>query len=350
MDERLSKRKKNMKVSIIVPVYNVSAYIERCIKSVIAQTYTDIECILVDDCTPDDSIVKCQELIDSYSGPIEFKIIHHNHNRGLSAARNTGTYAATGEYIYFLDSDDEITPDCISLLAKETEHHPGVELVQGNVMVIPYENNANLSLHKETFYKEGNEWVRYSHFRIGEEFPVTAWNKLVRKDFLISNNLLFKNGIIHEDVIWTMQVVKGLGKYSIINSKTYIYYKRDQSITGEINSGQLGAQKLSAKSWMYICNVAFKELDEPYMRLQLFKYLWVLLEKLELGCKTKDGVMAMAWSIFALIRCGYKKLALKCFKYYLSVYTHQRPGQYNIKEDILSRWEKESDREFELLR
>ena len=91
-------------VSVIIPVYQVSDYIERCLNSVMSQTYKNIECVLVDDVTKDDSVEKCERLIESYHGSMQFKILHHEVNRGLSAARNTGTDAATGEYIYFLDS------------------------------------------------------------------------------------------------------------------------------------------------------------------------------------------------------------------------------------------------------
>ena len=99
-----------MKVSIIIPVYNVSLYIERCIKSVMSQTYQDIECILVNDATPDDSIAIAERLIADYNGTIQFRILNHEHNKGQSTARNTGIDASTGDYLYFLDSDDEITP------------------------------------------------------------------------------------------------------------------------------------------------------------------------------------------------------------------------------------------------
>ena len=88
----------------------MSDYIERCIMSVMNQTYSGpIECILVDDCSPDDSIFKCQKLINNYLGNIEFKIIRHKENLGLSGARNTGTKISCGEYLFYLDSDDEIT-------------------------------------------------------------------------------------------------------------------------------------------------------------------------------------------------------------------------------------------------
>ena len=108
-----------MKISIIVPVYNVEEYIEDCLRSITAQTYKgEVECIIVDDCTPDSSCTIIEKFISKYAGNIQFKLLHHEKNRGLSAARNTGIDATTGEYIYFLDSDDEITPNCIELLAE----------------------------------------------------------------------------------------------------------------------------------------------------------------------------------------------------------------------------------------
>lgn len=103
-------------VSVVIPVYQVSDYIERCIRSVMEQSYADIECIIVDDATIDDSIAKCERLIKMYNGPIEFRILHHKYNCGISAARNTGTDAATRDYMFYLDSDDVITQDCIEKL------------------------------------------------------------------------------------------------------------------------------------------------------------------------------------------------------------------------------------------
>ena len=157
-------------VSIIIPVYKVEPYIERCVQSVMAQTYTDIECILVDDCSPDQSIAICERMLIEYHGPITFQILHHEQNRGLSAARNTGTNAANSDYIFYLDSDDEITHDCISLLVKETERHPGVELVQGGIKAIPYDDFFNLSYYQQPGYYVGNDWIRFHFFKAGKEF------------------------------------------------------------------------------------------------------------------------------------------------------------------------------------
>ena len=123
-----------MKVSIIIPVYQVSAYIERCIRSVMNQIYTDLECIIVDDCGTDDSIVKCDRLIQAYSGPIEFIVLHHDQNRGQSAARNTGIRYAKGKWLFFLDSDDEITGNCIEILVRAAMETEKTEMVIGMVL------------------------------------------------------------------------------------------------------------------------------------------------------------------------------------------------------------------------
>ena len=86
-----------MKVSIIIPVYNAAPYIKKCLQSVVDQTYNDFECILVDDCGLDNSIELAQEFIKDYNGNITFSILHHDHNRGQSAARNTALHYAKGD-------------------------------------------------------------------------------------------------------------------------------------------------------------------------------------------------------------------------------------------------------------
>ena len=123
-----------MKVSIIIPVYNVAPYIKRCLDSIVAQTFQNIECILVDDCGTDNSKEIVQQYIDNYQGYIQFKIIHHEKNLGLSGARNTGIRIATGEWLYFLDSDDAVTPNCISSLLALKDKYPDVDFVQGNLL------------------------------------------------------------------------------------------------------------------------------------------------------------------------------------------------------------------------
>ena len=104
-----------MLISIIIPIYKVEPYIVRCIDSVLNQTYRELEVILVDDCSPDKSMTMARDYIEqsSLSKDLQFIYLRHEKNKGLSAARNTGINSATGKYVFFLDSDDEITPDCL---------------------------------------------------------------------------------------------------------------------------------------------------------------------------------------------------------------------------------------------
>ena len=119
-----------MKVSIIIPVYNVEQYVEECLQSVANQTMTEgIECIIVDDCGPDNSAAIAKRFIDSYQGDIRFTFLQREKNGGLSAARNTGIRAATGEYVYFLDSDDYLVPSAIETLISIADRNGGVDLL-----------------------------------------------------------------------------------------------------------------------------------------------------------------------------------------------------------------------------
>lgn len=215
-----------LSVSIVVPVYSVSPYIERCIKSVIAQTYPVLECIIVDDASPDDSIVKCEHLIARYDGPIRFVVLHHDHNLGLSAARNTGTDAAQGNYVFYLDSDDELTPDCIEVLAGPIERDPSIEMVQGNHKVFSDTPSIGRITHEEVFASSGA--VRDCFFDMNI-LPVMAWNKLISKHFIKDHGLRFMEGILFEDNLWTFYVIKSLQRLYVIPSITYNHYKRPLS-------------------------------------------------------------------------------------------------------------------------
>lgn len=213
-----------MKVTIIVPVYNVSAYIERCWESLVKQTYKEIEILFVDDCGTDDSVEKLQKLIDTHPG-IYCKILHHDHNRGLSAARNTGLMAATGDYVYFLDSDDDITEDCIERLVAPVMNDE-IDIVVGNYRVVGGEAHSPLLLDSGLLDSSKEVLASYA----AGKWYVMAWNKLCRRDFLIDNNLFFREGLIHEDVLWTFQVACKAQSLYVCNDVTYNYNVRGASI------------------------------------------------------------------------------------------------------------------------
>lgn len=223
-----------MNVSIIIPVYNVSLYIERCIKSVMNQTYQDIECILVNDASPDNSITIAERLIADYDGSIQFRILNHEHNKGQSAARNTGIKAASGDYIYFLDSDDEITPDCIEKLSHPILNDPTIEMVEGCFAKI-FRDSLNNPIEQPFLPRPQLEYsskkaVRDFFFSRQYENKLPC-NKLVKRDFILQNKLYFKEGVRWEDFLWHFHYNKYLSHLYIIPDITYKYHIRPNSTT-----------------------------------------------------------------------------------------------------------------------
>ncbi len=213
-----------MKVSIVIPVYNVEAYIGECVASVMAQTYHGIECILVDDCSPDNSMKIAREMIAAYAGPVEFRLLRHERNRGLSAARNTGTDAATGGYVYYLDSDDYITPDCIEKLAALALRYPGVDMVRGNTAVTDPDYPGWMDLNRGGIpeYIEENRQIRSS----ARVFHYLVWqvcNCLCRVDWLRQSGVTFAEGLWFEDVLWLRQLTPLIRSVAFCKDHTYIY-------------------------------------------------------------------------------------------------------------------------------
>lgn len=219
-----------MKLSIIIPVYHVAPYIEDCLRSVMRQTYQGaMECLIVDDCGTDDSMAIAERTIATYEGPIVFQVLHHERNRGLSAARNTGTLAAKGDYLYYLDSDDVITEDCIALLMGKAEEYPEAELIQGNHCCHTLTGEMVVRIKQYAFaVASSNDEVRECYYK---QTTVAVWNKLIRHDFLIDHHLFNKEGIIHEDYLWFFYLLKYLNKVCFVSTIIYHWRKRPHSIT-----------------------------------------------------------------------------------------------------------------------
>ncbi len=224
-----------MKVSVIIPVYNTAPYIERCLYSVLRQSYNNIEIILVDDHGTDNSMVLATRLLETPSGenaqPLSLKILHHTENRGLSAARNTGLDAATGDYVFFLDSDDELPPRTIENLVRTADLYSNPHLVCGRVDVLPQDNKALHISEKIPDYIEGNEASSRAILR--RYIPIMACNKLVKREFLKANELYFKEGLIHEDNLWSFQMAGPIHNIAITRQITYLYHLNKQGLTLE---------------------------------------------------------------------------------------------------------------------
>lgn len=195
-----------------------------------------MECVLVDDCCTDNSIEVAERLIKVYDGSIDFKVLRHEHNLGVSASRNTGMDAACGEYIYFLDSDDWISDDCIEKLV-----HP-LNLEQYDFVVGHYERDGKdffVTCPEGAYHKDRLKTINRNE-NGAESFgingiPVSACNKLFRRSFLFDNQLLFEVGKVFEDSIHTFDLACVERKYYVIDSITYYYRIRENSITTNKN-------------------------------------------------------------------------------------------------------------------
>lgn len=213
-------------VSIVVPVYQVEPYIAECVRSVLAQDYPALELILVDDCGGDRSVEIACELLEASS--LRWTLLRHERNRGLSAARNTGAAQAEGDYLFFVDSDDYLAPDCLSRLVREAER-TGAEMVFGNYLE-----------DREGVFSPG--YATRSAEALFLDSPVAtymaglvapmAWNRLLLNRWYQQSGIRFVEGILYEDEPWTAGLMFQCSSIARVNEITYYYRWRTRSIMG----------------------------------------------------------------------------------------------------------------------
>lgn len=216
------ERMESNKISIIVPVYNVEQYLERCVNSLINQTYKNIEIILVDDGSPD----QCPQLCDNYANSdSRIKVIHKT-NGGLSDARNVGLDNATGEYIAFVDSDDWVENDFIETLCKNAEKENADISIIGCTLV--WDDGRKKPGSKDKGYYVFNKEKAIKEMLIQRKFGCMVWQKMYRKQ--IFDTVRFPVGKLYEDVAISMPTFLRVKKVVVSGRQGYNYYQRDNSI------------------------------------------------------------------------------------------------------------------------
>lgn len=237
------------KISIIVPVYNVSQFIKRCISSILVQESAncDIECVVVNDCTPDNSMKIIDGILAEYHGKIHFIICTHTVNRGLSAARNTGIRKATGDFVLFVDSDDYLSDDCLKLMIGGLESNPDVDVVLGNAFSRKYGRPFFPPVSAPTLLTNKNDVLLKVFFA---DLHFHAWNRLVRRDLIINNDLYFVEGLLYEDMPWTYKLITVMSSMLVLPNNTYVYEYNENSI---MNTTEAKINKV-VYSFCYIIN------------------------------------------------------------------------------------------------
>ena len=218
-------------VSLVIPVYNVAPYIKDSLLSALGQTFESIEFIIVDDCSTDKSMGIVYEVLESHPRKNDVVIVHHKQNEGLSSARNSGLAEASGDYVFFLDSDDEILPDCIE------KHFDAIRNTDAQFTVSNFRLVGGKSFHNVKVKNDVVNIVPLAAF-FKRKYSVSAWNKLYRKDFLQKYNLYFQNSILYEDILWSYQVAALAKNIAFVDGAYYLYKLRKGSITRNSNIGK----------------------------------------------------------------------------------------------------------------
>lgn len=235
----------NQLVSIIVPIYKVEDYLDECIESIVNQTYSNIEIILVDDGSPD----CCPQLCDEWAKKDNRIKIIHKENGGVSSARNAGITLAKGNWIWFVDSDDTVEKNALEELA---EYFNAAELIVFNAKI-------------DELYAKDEKFFDSYYFRY--QFGFEPWNKLYKKSIIVDNDLRFDTEEnVGEDLLFNITYYQYADKYKFSTSKYYHYRVREDSAMQSNNEKRL-EQQLRLYSKIY--DVYKNKLDERIL-VQLF--------------------------------------------------------------------------------
>lgn len=253
-----------MIITIVVPVYNVENELERCVNSLLSQTVDDIEILLIDDGSKDQSGTICDNLSE------KDKRIHvyHKKNGGLSDARNYGLLRSKGEYVLFVDSDDYIDLNTCEKFIHAIEHCRA-DVIVGEA--IKYENNQLYNMI-HTNLVEGKVYTAKQYILDSikvNEFFAPSWLNIYRKDFLLENCLFFAKGFFHEDMEILPKIFLSAKKISYMSGPFYHYVIRTNSIMTSKNPKKYNDSIEILQKWDGI----FSVIDDKELRKALKGYL-----------------------------------------------------------------------------
>ena len=250
----------NPKVSVVIPIYNVEKYLDRCISSVVNQTYENIEIILVDDGSPDNCPTICNDWAKKDN---RIKVIHKQ-NEGLGMARNTGIDHATGDYIFFFDSDDYVDEGIVEKCVEAAQNTCSQAVIFSRFDL--YENGILKEKHitSDMFFFEGDSIKNKllpSMFTYDLGFGISACCKMFDLNLIKENKIKFKSEkeIISEDAIFILEIFTHISRAVIVPECLYFYYKRNNSLSRSFKADRQEKNNIFLeKSLAYI-----RELDLP---------------------------------------------------------------------------------------
>lgn len=286
------------KVSIIVPVYNTEQYLPKCIESIIQQSYSNTEIILIDDQSSD----ACPEICDSYAAKDNRIIVIHEENKGVSGARNVGLNASSGEYIMFVDSDDELYPNSVKILMNDSKEFDA-DIVSG---FLDYKNPKGKLLTKADNKKTIIRNTDSIMLALDGMLRYSVCGKIFKKSFI--SGIFFEEGKnINEDGFFVFQCCLRKPIFVQHNISVYLYYFRE---------GSASRQSFSERylSMLYFCdkkNELVRNYYPQYINKAYNMTVRTHLQMLDILCKTTDK--------------KYKDLQTQCIKKVKNYYKYHKP-------------------------
>ena len=237
---------KNPMISVILPVYNVEDYLKECFDSILAQTYTDYELIVINDGSTDNSLA----VVNEYENQFERINVICQDNKGLSEARNAGYNSITGKYTYFLDSDDFILPETFENLVMLAEKNQ-LDLIKFDARSFAEEgvDYQMTNYDSSSYLKENVLYTRNQYLKAVEShFMPAVWMYFIKSELILSNSLYFKKGILHEDEVFTVQLLKHCHRI-MYDSTQYFQrrYRKNSIMTGNITKNK---KAIESKVWI----------------------------------------------------------------------------------------------------
>lgn len=226
-------------VTIAIPVYNVEKYINGTIKSVLSQTFTSIEILIIDDKGTDNSISIIQKIINKNPLNNKIRIIDNKINHGINYSRNVAIQEARGKYLFFLDADDRISPECIETLHKYIIKEK-VEIVIGSYLKVDSEGNIlSKNEYPQIISHKKDELATLRYGKLHKTLQTYTWNIMYDLNSLRNHDILFKEYIIGEDIIFWYDLYPLISSFAIIPDITYFYTIRSNSLSNFNKRGKI---------------------------------------------------------------------------------------------------------------
>jgi len=293
----------NVLISVIIPVYKVEDYLYQCVDSVLNQSFTDVEVILVNDGSPDG----CPVICDKYAlNDTRVRVIHKE-NGGLSDARNVGLKNAKGKYVVFLDSDDYwYDDDFLYRIFEKTKSNVDIIFFKRSYLI---DGKVSLSKVVDIQFENLQRDELVNYLFNSNYFECNASLKVIKKEVLIRNDLFFKKGILSEDVEWFLRVILYIDSAANVKYPHYIYrYNRPGSITNTVGvKNVVNLLDTIGERKKGIDNEEYKQIAQTYKSYLGFQLSIVIAHYFSLSVEDKKSVKSRIIEFLPLLKNrGYR--------------------------------------------